>query len=139
MCDLAGSERLSKSNATGDRLKETRAINKSLSALADVFAALSSKSSHTPFRNSKLTYLLQPCFTSSGKSMMIVNLSANEDDAPETLCSLRFAKTVNQTELGQAKKHISRTSGGAGGRSGRSGIGRPSKRGHSSPPGPRKR
>ncbi|CAM9667629.1 unnamed protein product, partial [Laminaria digitata] len=46
LVDLAGSERLSRSNATGDRLKETVAINKSLSSLTDVFVSISSKSSH---------------------------------------------------------------------------------------------
>lgn len=59
--DLAGSERLDRSGAGNDaqRLRETQAINKSLSCLADVFSALSAKASHVPFRNSKLTYLMQ--------------------------------------------------------------------------------
>lgn len=46
LCDLAGSERLSRSQATGDRLKETQAINKSLSCLTDVFVALANKNAH---------------------------------------------------------------------------------------------
>jgi kinesin family protein C1 len=53
LCDLAGSERLAKSRAEGDRKKETAAINKSLSCLADVFTALAKKTAHVPFRNSK--------------------------------------------------------------------------------------
>lgn len=59
LCDLAGSERISKSEATGDRMREAQFINKSLSALGDCINALARRASHVPFRNSKLTYLLQ--------------------------------------------------------------------------------
>lgn len=59
LVDLAGSERVNRSEATGDRLKEAQHINKSLSALGDVVFALSQKSSHVPYRNSKLTQVLQ--------------------------------------------------------------------------------
>lgn len=61
--DLAGSERVKRSEATGQCLKEAQHINKSLSALGDVISSLKSKAGHVPFRNSKLTYLLQECLS----------------------------------------------------------------------------
>jgi kinesin family protein C1 len=71
LVDLAGSERLDRSGATGARMKETVAINKSLSALTDVFVAIANKNTHVPFRNSKLTYLLQPALSGDGKTLMV--------------------------------------------------------------------
>lgn len=108
LCDLAGSERLDRSGAATDakRLRETQAINKSLSCLGDVFTSLSNGASHIPYRNSKLTYLLQDCLSGDGKAMMFVNLSPTTASSGESLCSLRFAERVNSVELGKAKKHI---------------------------------
>jgi kinesin family protein C1 len=104
LVDLAGSERVQRSGATGDRMKEAQAINKSLSCLTDVFLAISNKNAHVPFRNSKLTHLLQPCLSGDGKTLMVVNLSPTEESFGESVCSLRFAATVNKCELGKPKK-----------------------------------
>ena len=82
------------------------ASNKSLSCLTDVFAAIGNKQAHIPFRNSKLTYLLQPALSGDGKTLMMVNLSPTEESYGESLCSLRFAQHVNKCELGKPKKNV---------------------------------
>eukprot|EP00941_MAST-03F_sp_MAST-3F-sp1_P003664 g3664.t1 len=109
LVDLAGSERLSRSKATGAALKEAQSINKSLSCLGDIFLALREKKTHIPYRNSKLTYLLQESFSKDGKTLMIVNVSPTPKSYHETLCSLRFAQNVNQCELGQARAKVSKS------------------------------
>jgi len=106
LVDLAGSERLDRSNVEGQHAKETMAINKSLSSLADVFYAIGQKQSHVPFRHSKLTYLLEPSLSGDGKTLMVVNISPTEASVQESLCSLRFASKVNKCELGKAKRTI---------------------------------
>ncbi|KAG9127911.1 kinesin-like nuclear fusion protein [Ceratobasidium sp. 392] len=112
LVDLAGSERLNSSGAANDkdRLKETQAINKSLSALGDVIAALGNAGgadkAHIPYRNSKLTYLLQNSLSGNSKTLMMMNMSPLAAHLGESLCSLRFATKVNSTTLGIARKQV---------------------------------
>merc|ERR1719230_663530 len=113
LVDLAGSERLDKSHAVGDRLKETQNINRSLSSLADVFLAKAENRPHVPFRNSKLTHLLEPCLSGHGKTMMMVNVAPEDDHSHETLCSLRFASQVSQCNTGGKPKRTIKTAGTA--------------------------
>ena len=78
----AGSERVGRSEATGDRLEEAKHINRSLSALGDVMAALAQRNTkHVPFRNSKLTQLLQDSLCGQAKAMMFIHI------APEVLAT----------------------------------------------------
>lgn len=74
LVDLAGSERVGRSGAEGSRLREAQHINKSLSALGDVIYALRSRKGHVPFRNSKLTYLLQDSLSGDSKTLMMVQV-----------------------------------------------------------------
>ncbi|XP_021764618.1 kinesin-like protein KIN-14Q isoform X2 [Chenopodium quinoa] len=106
LVDLAGSERIAKTEAQGERLKEAQNINKSLSVLGDVISALANKSQHVPFRNSKLTHLLQDSLGGDSKALMFLQISPNENDLSETICSLNFASRVKGVELGPAKKQL---------------------------------
>ncbi|KAJ7065571.1 P-loop containing nucleoside triphosphate hydrolase protein [Mycena amicta] len=136
LVDLAGSERLAALNhhagaalgqstlgngpaAVQERLKETQNINRSLSALGDVIAALGNgMGAHVPYRNSKLTYLLQNSLSGNSKTLMVLNLSPLSAHLNESLTSLRFATKVNNTTIGTAKKVVSSVGNGNAGSGG---------------------
>ncbi|XP_047082982.1 kinesin-like protein KIN-14M isoform X2 [Lolium rigidum] len=103
LVDLAGSERVDRSAVTGDRLKEAQHINKSLSALGDVIFSLSQKTSHIPYRNSKLTQVLQSSLGGHAKTLMFVQINPDVSSYAESLSTLRFAERVSGVELGAAK------------------------------------
>ncbi|KAI6986967.1 kinesin-domain-containing protein [Hortaea werneckii] len=112
LVDLAGSERLKQSGAAGERQKETAAINRSLSSLGDVIGALASGKgeAHVPYRNSKLTYLLQSSLggtAANGKSsrtLMLLHLSPLAAHWQESRSSLLFGSKVLGAHIGSAKK-----------------------------------
>jgi hypothetical protein len=90
-CDLAGSERLKKTEAVGTRKKEAIEINKSLAALGDVIEAVAAKRKHVPYRNHTLTRILHDSLGGTAKTLMFVHCSPARSSAPETAMSLKFA------------------------------------------------
>ncbi|NXH47308.1 KIF3B protein, partial [Dicaeum eximium] len=92
LVDLAGSERQAKTGAQGERLKEATKINLSLSALGNVISALvDGKSTHIPYRDSKLTRLLQDSLGGNAKTVMVANIGPASYNVEETLTTLRYA------------------------------------------------
>ncbi|PAV65703.1 hypothetical protein WR25_19662 isoform B, partial [Diploscapter pachys] len=92
LVDLAGSERQAKTGATGERFKEATKINLSLSALGNVISSLvDGKSSHIPYRDSKLTRLLQDSLGGNSKTVMVACIGPASYNYDETLGTLRYA------------------------------------------------
>lgn len=100
LVDLAGSEKVGKTGASGQTLEEAKKINKSLSALGMVINALSDgKSTHVPYRDSKLTRILQESLGGNSRTTLIINCSPSSYNDAETVSTLRFgerAKTIKQ-------------------------------------------
>jgi hypothetical protein len=123
LVDLAGSERADKTGATADRLKEGIAINKSLSALGDVISALSTGEKIIPYRNSKLTQMMQDSLGGNAKTLMFVNFSPADYNADETVAALNYAtrvktitndasKAAESAEVGHLKSIIKKLKAG---------------------------
>ncbi|XP_031161316.2 kinesin-like protein KIN-14E [Sander lucioperca] len=105
LVDLAGSERAARTGAKDHQLKEANSINKSLSALGDVISALSAELPHVPYRNSKLTQVMQDSLGGNAKTLMIVNISPSECNLEETLTSLVYATRVKAI-TNNAQRHV---------------------------------
>ncbi|CAO3592123.1 unnamed protein product [Absidia cylindrospora] len=91
LVDLAGSEKVGKTGATGQTLEEAKKINKSLTALGMVIYSLTDgKSSHVPYRDSKLTRILQESLGGNSRTTLIINCSPSSYNEAETLSTLRF-------------------------------------------------
>ena len=103
--DLAGSERLKRTQAQGDRVKESISINSGLLALGNVISALGDphkRSSHIPYRNSKLTRLLQDSLGGNSQTLMIACASPSSDNFVESLNTLKYAdraKNIQNTVM----------------------------------------
>jgi len=97
LVDLAGSERQSKTGATGERLKEATKINLSLSALGNVISALvDGNSNHIPYRDSKLTRILQDSLGGNTKTVMCANAGPAQYNYDETISTLRYANRAKK-------------------------------------------
>uniref|UniRef100_M4BDD9 Kinesin-like protein n=1 Tax=Hyaloperonospora arabidopsidis (strain Emoy2) TaxID=559515 RepID=M4BDD9_HYAAE len=106
LVDLAGSERLLKTATTSAlTVREAQHINKSLSAVGDVLSALLAKEKHVPFRNSKLTHLLQDSLSGSGnRTLLLVHVCPQSDDVNETINSLKFASRMSHIQMGKSQR-----------------------------------
>eukprot|EP00445_Apocalathium_hangoei_P020367 CAMPEP_0203890706 /NCGR_PEP_ID=MMETSP0359-20131031/34095_1 /ASSEMBLY_ACC=CAM_ASM_000338 /TAXON_ID=268821 /ORGANISM="Scrippsiella Hangoei, Strain SHTV-5" /LENGTH=818 /DNA_ID=CAMNT_0050812371 /DNA_START=8 /DNA_END=2464 /DNA_ORIENTATION=+ len=103
LIDLAGSERVKKSGAEGQRMREGQNINSSLSVLGQVISKLAAEGKgrpvkHVPFRQSKLTYLLTDALSGNSRTLMVAAISPAADSAEETLGTLRFASSVKKVK-----------------------------------------
>ena len=107
LVDLAGSEKINQTGVTGNKLEEAKKINLSLSALGNVIKALTDKAEHIPYRDSKLTRLLQESLGGNYKTTLIVNCSPHPRNTEDTLNTLKFAqraKTIKNKAVVNIKK-----------------------------------
>jgi len=96
LVDLAGSETVLKTGVVGQQLEEAKMINKSLSALGNVIKALTENDSHVPYRDSKLTRILEESIGGNSLTALIITCSMSSMNAPETLSTLRFGNRAKK-------------------------------------------
>jgi len=96
LCDLAGAERIKKTEVEGERQKEAIDINKSLAALGNVIVAVSRKQKPVPYRDHKLTQILSDSLGGCAKTLMIVNASPCDSDISQTVASLEYAARASR-------------------------------------------
>jgi kinesin family protein 5 len=110
LVDLAGSETVKKTNSSGQQLEEAKTINKSLSALGQViFALTDEKSTHVPYRDSKLTRILQDSLGGNAKTVLIIAVSPSSYNSSESLSTLRFgtrAKSITNKVVLNATRSV---------------------------------
>ena len=106
--DLAGSERVDKTNAVGQTFEEAKKINLSLTCLANVIKSLSQGNAHIPYRDSKLTRILQESLGGNTKTMLILCCSPDLSNIEETLSTLRFGKSAKNIK-NQVKVNVRRS------------------------------
>lgn len=103
LCDLAGSERTGKTGANGLVLTEAKNINKSLLTLGLVIKSLADKSSHTPYRDSKLTYILKDSLGGNSLTSLLIACSQSMDNI-EVFCKIFNRKQSLLSDLGSRQK-----------------------------------
>lgn len=96
--DLAGSEKVGKTNVSGQQLEEAKMINKSLSALGMVINALTERQSFVPYRDSKLTRLLQESLGGNSQTTLVIACSMSSYNDVETLGTLRFGQRAKKIQ-----------------------------------------
>ncbi|NXO75995.1 KIF25 protein, partial [Sitta europaea] len=104
LVDLAGSECVGMSGVTGAALRESSFINRSLCALADVLGAIAEQRAHVPYRNSRLTHLLQDSLGGDAKLLVMLCISPGQKYLTESMQSLGFGTRARQVQRGQVKK-----------------------------------
>ena len=101
LVDLAGAERLRETRAAGATLSEACAVNSSLAALSECVAAIVAGAAHIPFRNSRLTRVLEPSLTRTARCLVVLTASMATAHKDAGAATLRFGATLAGTRVGR--------------------------------------